>query len=87
MMARKWVILHVRSLLAITLMASLVIAPSCTGGSDSRNNNIYISKEDIRAHIEFLASDLLEGRAPGTSGGELAEDYVRSVYRMYGFEP
>jgi Zn-dependent M28 family amino/carboxypeptidase len=81
------------SVLAMVLVVSLAAVPACTPGGDGDSpelhklKDINISKEDIRAHIEFLASDLLEGRAPGTRGGELAEEYVRSVFRTCGFEP
>jgi hypothetical protein len=75
----------------VVLVTILVVISSCApGGEDTGRRgpkDIDISKEDIRAHIEFLSSDLLEGRAPGTRGGELAEEYVRSVYRLYGIEP
>jgi hypothetical protein len=46
-----------------------------------------ISKDEIRGIIGFLASDLLEGRAPGTRGGDLAEAYVKSLYEQWGFAP
>jgi hypothetical protein len=38
----------------------------------------------LRAHAEFLASDLLEGRATGSRGYELAAAYVASQFRQYG---
>ena len=34
-----------------------------------------ISGERIRAHVKFLASDLLEGRGVGSLGGDLAVEY------------
>lgn len=41
----------------------------------------------IRAHLEFLADDALEGRAPGTRGGELAARYIASQFQRLGLEP
>ena len=35
-----------------------------------------IDKEKIRAHVRFLASDLLEGRGTGQRGGDLAAEYL-----------
>ena len=40
-----------------------------------------------RAHLEYLADDLLEGRAPGTRGGDLAAKYIAAQYRRLGLEP
>lgn len=41
----------------------------------------------IRAHAEFLGSDLLEGRATGSRGYELAAAYVAAQFRQYGLTP
>ncbi len=46
-----------------------------------------ISKDRIRAVIQFLSDDLLEGRAPGTRGGKLAEKYVKSLFQFMGLRP
>jgi hypothetical protein len=32
-----------------------------------------IQGQGIRAHVRFLSHDLLEGRAPGTRGGQLVD--------------
>lgn len=41
----------------------------------------------LRAHVRFLASDLLEGRAPGSLGGKLARAYLASQLEALGFLP
>jgi hypothetical protein len=41
----------------------------------------------VRAHVEFLADDLLEGREAGTRGHDLAARYVAAVLRTHGVEP
>ena len=41
----------------------------------------------IRAHLEFLADDALEGRAPGTRGGDIAAKYLRAEFQRLGLEP
>ena len=41
----------------------------------------------IRAHMEFLADDLLEGRSAGTDGYGIAAAYVASVFRSLGLAP
>jgi hypothetical protein len=46
-----------------------------------------IKPEAIEAHIRFLADDLLEGRAPGQRGFEIASRYVETQFRTLGLEP
>src|SRR5258708_21882969 len=35
-----------------------------------------IDGEKVRAHVKFLADDLLEGRGPGLRGAEIAAQYI-----------
>src|SRR5690349_24087319 len=46
-----------------------------------------ITPEEIDAHLRFLASDLLEGRAPATRGGRLAEEYLATELQTFGVRP
>ncbi|MGO9258268.1 MAG: M28 family metallopeptidase [Bryobacteraceae bacterium] len=46
-----------------------------------------IRPEAIRAHMRFLADDLLEGRGTGTRGYELAAKYVASQFEGLGLQP
>src|SRR5688572_16828326 len=39
------------------------------------------------AHLRFLASDLLEGRAPATRGGRLAAEYIAAQFQALGLQP
>jgi Peptidase family M28/PA domain len=41
----------------------------------------------VRAHVEFLADDLLEGRQPGTRGYDIAARYVASELEAIGLSP
>lgn len=50
-----------------------------------RNNEI--TKEEIYEHIKYLASDKLEGRYPGSTGGVLAMDYLSKEFQTYGLVP
>jgi len=45
------------------------------------------SETRIREHISYLASDLLEGRAPGTKGEKLAQEYIIKAFTEYGLKP
>ncbi|MCS7182155.1 MAG: M28 family peptidase [Thermoanaerobaculum sp.] len=42
---------------------------------------------ELRAHVRFLASDLLEGRAPGSRGGQLARAYLAAQLEAWGYLP
>jgi Zn-dependent M28 family amino/carboxypeptidase len=46
-----------------------------------------IDPERIRAHVKFLADDLLEGRGTGTRGGDIAAPYIASQFELYGLKP
>jgi len=46
-----------------------------------------ISGGHVRAHIEFLADDLMEGREAGTRGFNLAANYVAAVLKAAGLKP
>jgi hypothetical protein len=41
----------------------------------------------IRAHVEFLSSDLLEGRDTGSHGHRVAANYVAAEFRKLGLKP
>ena len=47
----------------------------------------FITQGAIEAPIRFLASDLLEGRGPGTRGDELARLYLQTQLEGMGFQP
>ncbi|MBV8476576.1 MAG: M28 family peptidase [Acidobacteria bacterium] len=46
-----------------------------------------ISPERIRAHVRFLADDLLEGRGTGQRGGDLAAAYMATEFALDGLNP
>jgi len=46
-----------------------------------------IRPEAIRAHMNFLADDLLEGRGTGTRGQLLAAKYVAAQFEQMGLKP
>ena len=46
-----------------------------------------IDAERIRAHVKFLADDLLEGRGTGTRGGDIAANYIAAQFAVYGLKP
>ncbi len=69
-----------------TLGAALCL---CMTGAQAQNNEPtpVLNPQAIRAHAEFLGSDLLEGRATGSRGYELAAAYVAAQFRQHGLAP
>ncbi|HWT12809.1 MAG TPA: M28 family metallopeptidase [Allosphingosinicella sp.] len=48
---------------------------------------VQFSADAFRAHVAFLADDLLEGREAGSRGYDLAARYVASQFEALGLEP
>lgn len=46
-----------------------------------------IREENLRTHVEFLASDLLEGRATPSRGLDIAAHYIAAQFRLMGLKP
>lgn len=74
-----------KRIVLLVLVLCVLISASCA--PEREKAAPIASRGEIQGVIGFLASDLLEGRAPGTRGGELAEEYVRSVFGLLGFAP
>ena len=45
------------------------------------------SMAELGADVQFLADDLLAGRAPGTPGGEIAARFIAARFQALGLEP
>jgi len=46
-----------------------------------------VNADNIRAHIEFLADDTLQGRDTGSKGYQIAVNYVKSYFKQLGLTP
>ncbi len=73
------------------LLAALALAAGPPQGSPgsaaAARAELVIDGPLLRAHVRFLASDLLEGRGPATRGDELARAYLASQLEALGLEP
>ena len=61
----------------LVLAASAIVAPA----------EPQFSPERFKAHVTFLADDLLEGRAAGTRGYDIAARYIASQFALLGVAP
>jgi Zn-dependent M28 family amino/carboxypeptidase len=48
---------------------------------------LALTESALRGHIRFLASDLLEGRGPGSRGDELAQQYIAAQFQSLDLKP
>jgi hypothetical protein len=71
----------------IALVIVLTIALFACSRSDQTKAASQIRREALLAHMRFLASDLLEGRFPGTRGYDIAALYVASQLEAAGLQP
>ncbi len=71
-------------LLSIALAAALT-APEAAAQASEKPAPISIT--EIDAHLRFLSTDLLEGRAPATRGGRIAEEYIAAQLKVFGVKP
>lgn len=55
--------------------------------SIAQTNNPEITQQEIQDHINYLASDELEGRFSGSEGEKLAGDYIAKEFKSYGLKP
>lgn len=49
--------------------------------------NPEINIDEFKAHLKFLSDDKLQGRSPGTLGGDLAAMYIATQFERCGLQP
>jgi len=79
-----------RHLVLLCLLSSLPLAAqSQTSSTRSAAAKVAgaVDQRVLRSHLEFLADDALEGRRPGTRGGELAAKYIAAQLERLGLQP
>ncbi len=69
----------IKCLPTVTMLA--VVATSAVA------QQIPVDTIAMDAHLRFLSSDLLEGRAPATRGGRLAAEYIAAQLQAMGLQP
>jgi Zn-dependent M28 family amino/carboxypeptidase len=71
----------------LTLSASALAQANAQTPPAVKAAEASIDPEKIRAHVKFLADDLLEGRGPGLRGSEIAAQYIATQFALYGLKP
>src|SRR5262245_47637873 len=74
----------------IVIITFLFLTTSCNRPEDAPAKNrsaapaSVIDVKDIKGHIQKLASDEMEGRAPGGKGEQLATTYMADYFKAIG---
>lgn len=72
----------------IALAGAFAISAAAAPGGDAADAGMAgIRPEAIRAHMRFLADDLLEGRGTATRGHEIAAKYMAAQFEKMGLAP
>lgn len=71
------------STVVFSVLCSVTVGAQGTPQSTSHK----IRSGEIDAHLKFLSSDLLEGRAPATRGGQIASNYIAAQLEAMGLLP
>ncbi|HUL15535.1 MAG TPA: M28 family peptidase [Terriglobales bacterium] len=82
-MRKTWALLGAGILIAILSVAGAGVLTAKVSGKEAP----AFRPEDIRAHVKFLSSDLLEGRGTGARGGDIAADYIATQFDLDGLKP
>ncbi|MEJ0084179.1 MAG: M28 family metallopeptidase [Pseudomonadota bacterium] len=70
----------------LTLLVSATTVLVC-GTVAAQSTEPAFSADRVRAHVAFLADDLLEGRDTGSRGNEIAARYVANQFASFGLKP
>lgn len=71
-------------------LLSLLILPALlmgNGAVDAANSDPQITRAEIEAHVNYLASDELRGRETGSPESRLASEYLARAFKAAGLEP
>ncbi len=68
------------------LSLSILLAFGFYSGGQ-KDKNPEITAAEIQDHINYLASDELEGRFTGSKGGEMAAEYIQADFESTGLKP
>lgn len=69
-------------------LAVLLVAPTLHAGQQNQAQpSGLITEASVRGHMEFLASNAMNGRGSGTRDEWIAAEYIASHLRRWGLEP
>ena len=79
-----------RWLVRLSILPILILLASVTTGEEPSGKakiKANFTADAYLAHVKYLASDELEGRAPGSEGSAAAAEYIIEHFKQAGCEP
>jgi aminopeptidase YwaD len=67
--------------------AAMELVAAAAAGKGARDSADVIAESTVRAHMEFLASDAMNGRGSGTRDEWIAATYIAAQLRRSGLQP
>jgi ABC-type dipeptide/oligopeptide/nickel transport system permease component/Zn-dependent M28 family amino/carboxypeptidase len=79
------------TLLVVSVLGQAAAEDAAVGPLSPADDYVHgaamFDEEQAMKHVEYLASDELGGRRPGSPGGRAAGDYIAAHFTEYGLEP
>ncbi len=75
---------YMRSYIKYIVFTSLILIYGCQG---IKIDEPAVTIPELKEHINYLASDELKGRLPGTKGDLKSAQYIRDVMKSWGLVP
>src|ERR1700689_4942574 len=72
---------------AAAMVLAAAAAAAGAAGKGARDSADVIPESTVRAHMEFLASDAMNGRGSGTRDEWIAATYIAAQLRRCGLQP
>lgn len=69
------------------ILSLIIVAALGFYSGGQKDKNPEITSSEIQDHINYLASDSLEGRMTGSKGGEHAAEYIEADFESTGLQP
>lgn len=75
-----------KKLMLVVVGCCLICSIGFAAGESKGGGELPITADELRDHVYFLASDYLNGRAPGLMGYEIAVHYAASQFKQAGLD-
>lgn len=79
--------MRIKSLFIQLTLSSLILGSLSSQGQSIDEALKTINESSLKAQLNFLASDWMEGRESETKGAFMAGEYIASMFQLFGIEP